>query len=175
MSNNSLRTIAGNCLIFSIPSVVLSGNVRDGLILGLVSVALLMLLSPLKMDTEEGLATACLLSVTAATLLNVFPAVGLAETPTSTLLIVFNGALLGRLLKAQSVIERMKQSLRTGVCFLALLASLLGVKAVFGRAGAESPLPPSWQLVLLLYPGGVILVVGLLYLLLHEREIEAES
>ena len=190
MSNNSLRTIAGSCLILSIPSVALANGVKDGVILGLVSVALLILLSPLKMDTEKGLATACLIAVTVATLLNVFPAIGLAETPAPTLLIVFNVVLLGYVSRggvSVSVLSRVKQSLLTGIFFLAAIALLLGLKTAFGYGlGAGSGLPRvptsrdrdapvTWQLALLLYPGGVMLVAGVLYLLLREREMEANS
>ncbi len=179
--NHSLRTIAGSCLILCIPSVVLAGSMKDGLILGLVSIALLILLSPLRMDTEKGLATACLIAVTVATLLNVLPAVGLAGTPAPTLLIVFNVALLGYVGRGGAsvpALSRVKQSLLTGVFFLAVLALLLGLKTAFGSefgAGRDAPPLPSWQLALLLYPGGVILVAGLLYLLLREKEMEAES
>jgi hypothetical protein len=180
MNNRSLHTIAGSCLILSIPSVILSGNLRDGLILGLVSVMLLMLLSPLQMDTEKGLAMTCLLSVTVATLLNVLPSVGLAGTPAPTLLVVFNVALLGYIGRGSNstpALSRVKQSLLTGVFFLTALVLLLGLRTIFGYgfgAGRDAPPLPTWQLALLLYPGGVILVAGLLYLLLREREMEAE-
>ena len=177
----SSRAIVGSCLILAIPSVSLSSTLNTGLTLGLSSVVILILLSPLRIDTSSGLGRLCMFAVTAATLLGIlFGAVWPGEqwdAGTFSLLVVFNVVLLAwspNRNATQRVLVRARRALLTGALFLAALTLLLLLKVVFGNALQEfsrfvpKPLHMPW----LLYPGGMFLVAGLLYAVLGQKRIE---
>ena len=178
---DSPRAIVGSCLILAIPSVSLSSTLNSGLTLGLTSAAILIILSPLRMDTSSGLGQRCMLAATFATLLAIvfgalWPSRGW-DPGTFSLLVVFNVTLLGRSLGqnvAQHIGTRVKQTILTGALFIAVLALLLILKTLFGNAVREfaGSFLKLLHLPWLLYPGGTLLMAGMLYLVFGQKEVE---
>lgn len=177
----SSRAIVKCCLVLAIPSAGLSPDMRAGLVLGLSSVLIFILLSHLRTDRSTILYWRCMLTATAATALGIFlgavwPGRQL-DAGTFTALVVFNVVLLGRSpdRHASARTTRMvRGALRTGSLFLAVLTSLLFLKALFGDALREfsGSLPKPLHMPWLLYPGGLFLVTGLLYAALDRSEVE---
>jgi|TARA_Y100000310_G_scaffold345699_2_gene468483 Na+-translocating ferredoxin:NAD+ oxidoreductase RnfE subunit len=173
---NPLRAVTGSCLILSVPSVILSESLKSGLTLGLVSAALLVVLSPLRMDTEKSLAVASMFAATFATLVSIllsaiWPSDGWSTGGTFSLLVVFNVVLLGRSLSryaTQTFLGRGWGALLSSGLFVAALVLLLLLKIVFGIGLKSFSLKPL-QFAFLLYPGGIFLVAGLLYAMLKEE------
>ena len=175
----SSRAIVGNCLILSIPAVSLSSTLNVGLTLGLSSVVILILLSPLRTDTSGGLGRVCMLAVTAATLLGIlFGALWPSahwDVGTFSLLVAFNVVLLGWLpVRSDRHSVQIGQALRTSALFLAALTLLLLLKVVFGNALQEfsGSVPEPLHMPWLLYPGGIFLAAGLLYAVLGRGQID---
>ncbi len=177
----SSRAMVGSCLILSIPSASLSSTLSAGLVLGLSSVVILILLSPLRMDTPRDLGRLCMLAVTAATLLGIlFRALRPSmqwEVDIFSLLVVFNVALLAWSPDGgatQRVSVRVRHALLASGLFLITLVLLLLLKTVFGNAVKEfsGSLPKPLHMPWLLYPGGIFLVAGLLYALFGQKRIE---
>ncbi|MDP6356919.1 MAG: hypothetical protein QF473_17540 [Planctomycetota bacterium] len=174
----SLRTIAADCLILAIPTVVMSNNVESGIATGLVSALVLIVLTPLKTDTNMRMVAAAMLAVTFATLASTRMVVTQPNDNWSAdgsfcLLIVFNVVMLGHSLSrspGRDVLHRVLCASRICAFFLASLAFLISVKVLLGTGlsdGSLSALEPL-QLTILLYPGGVFLVAGLTGALLRE-------
>jgi len=161
-----MRNVAGQCLILAIPSAALAENPASGLTLGLISAALLVVFSPLKMETGRGVAVAAALAVAAATLIGsslsaLRPNGQWNAGDAFALLLVFNVLMLGALLNRGTRPGgpgRAGRAWITGIFFLGSLAMLLVAKAIFGK--------------LLLYPGGVLMVAGLLYAMVNRGEAE---
>ena len=178
---DSSRPIAGSCLILSIPSVSLSSTLNSGLALGLTSAAILIVLSPLRMDTLRGLVRGSMLAATFATLLGIFFGALWPsrqwDVGTFSLLVVFNVVLLGSSLRrnvTQGIFAQVKQALLAGALFVTALALLLILKTVFGNALREfaGSVPKLLHLPWLLYPGGTLLMAGMLYLVFGQKEVE---
>ena len=133
-----VRAIAGSCLVFCVPSVVLSVSLASGLTLGVVSAALLVALSPLKTDAEKTLAVASMIAVTFATLLSIllgaiWPNWEWRSGGTFSLLVVLNTVLLRSLLNrsaTRTFLDRSRQALLTGGVFLITLALLFILKSM---------------------------------------------
>ncbi len=177
----SSRAIVASSLILSIPTASLSPTLSAGLVLGLSSVVVLILFSPLRIDTTRAMAWLCMLTVTVATALGIL--IGALwpnkqwDVSTFSLLVVFNVLLLTwsqNRIATQPVFLQVRQTLLTTALFLVALTLLLLLKAVFGTALAEfsGALPKPLHMPWLLYPGGMFLVAGLLYALFAQKRIE---
>ena len=151
------RAVAGHCLILAVPSAALAENLVSGLALGLVSAAVLVAFSPLRTETARGVAVAAVLAVAAATLIGISLSALRPDGEWNgggafALLLVFNVLMLGALLNRGArprTPGRARRAWITGTFFLASLAMLLLVKGILGKV--------------FLYPGGVLILAGLLY------------
>ena len=177
----SSRAIVGSCLILSIPSASLSPTLNAGLVLGLSSVVIRILLGPLRIHTSGGLVWLSMLTVTAATMLGIlFGALWPSkqwDVSTFSLLVAFNVVLLAwspNGIGMQRVSLQLRQALLTSALFLVALTVLLLLKAAFGNALEEfsGSLPKPLHMPWLLYPGGIVLVAGLLYALFAQKGID---
>ncbi len=169
---DSLRTVAGSCLILSIPSVSLSPTLNSGLSLGVTSAAILLVLTRLNMNTFRRLAAGCMLAVTLATSVSILFSVlwpsSQWDVSTFSLLAVLNVVLLGGSLNrsaAQQDPVQWRQALLTSALFVVAMMVLLLLKTAFGHTMGELPgsIAKPFHLPWLLYPGGIALATGLLY------------
>ncbi len=174
----SLRTIAADCLILAIPTVVMSNNVESGIAIGLVSAVLLIVLTPLKTDTNMRIVAAAMLAVTFAALASTQmvatqPNDRWSAEGSFCLLVVFNVLMLGHSVSRsprRGILHRALCASRICAFYLASLAFLISVKVLLGSGPSDGILSAHepLQLTILLYPGGVFLVAGLTGALLRE-------
>ncbi len=174
-TNSPLRTTVGNCLILAVVTVSLCATLKAVLIVGLISAAILLALIACRVDAARHPAVGSMLAVTCATLLGIVVTahwpIDQRDASRFSLLVVFNVLLLAQLLggpQRQATSRRLRQALLTSALFVATVALLLLLKTALSHVlgGIAEAVPKPLHLPWLLYPGGILLLGGLLYRLL---------